>query len=86
MLFVDTWRHSMVAGRRLGNSQAQYLRENMETIDENVTKESGSTQEVLPNIWSLLTHWSRVTHICVGNLAIIGSDNGLSPGRRQAII
>ena len=33
-----------------------------------------------------LTHWSRVTHICVGNLTIIGSDNGLSPGRRQAII
>ena len=32
-----------------------------------------------------LTHWGRVTHICVGNLAIIGSDNGLSPGRRQAI-
>ena len=25
-------------------------------------------------------------HICVGNLIIIGSDNGLSPGRRQAII
>ena len=35
---------------------------------------------------TLLTHWSRVTHICVGNLAIIGTDNGLSPGRRQAII
>ena len=35
--------------------------------------------------WSLLTHWGRVTHICVGNLTIIGSDNGLSPGRRQAI-
>ena len=34
----------------------------------------------------LLTHWARVTHICVGNLAIIGSDNGLSPSRRQAII
>ena len=33
-----------------------------------------------------LTHWGRVTHICVDNLAIIGSDNGLSPGRRQAII
>ena len=27
-----------------------------------------------------------MTHICVGNLVIIGSDNGLSPGRRQAII
>ena len=32
------------------------------------------------------THWGRVTHICVGKLTIIGSDNGLSPGRRQAII
>ena len=27
-----------------------------------------------------------MTHICVGNLTIIGSDNGLSPHRRQAII
>ena len=34
----------------------------------------------------MLTHWGRVTHICVGNLTIIGSDNGLSPDRRQAII
>ena len=25
-------------------------------------------------------------HICVKKLALIGSDNGLSPGRRQAII
>ena len=35
---------------------------------------------------AMLTHWGGVTHICVGNLTIIGSDNGLSPGRRQAII
>ena len=35
---------------------------------------------------ALLTHWGRATHICVGRLTIIGSDNGLSPGRRQAII
>ena len=34
----------------------------------------------------VLTHWGRATHICVGKLTIIGSDNGLSPGRRQAII
>ena len=27
-----------------------------------------------------------MTHICVGKLTIIGSDNGLSPDRRQAII
>ena len=33
-----------------------------------------------------LTHWGRVTHICVSILTIIGSDIGLSPGRRQAII
>ena len=34
----------------------------------------------------MLTHWGRVTHICVGKLIIIGSDNGLSPGRRPVII
>ena len=33
-----------------------------------------------------LTHWGRVTHICVGKLTNIDSDNGLSPERRQAII
>ena len=27
-----------------------------------------------------------MTHICVSNLTIIGLDNGLSPGRRQALI
>ena len=37
---------------------------------------------------SALTHWGRETHtcICVGKLTIIGSDNGLSPSRRQAIV
>ena len=34
----------------------------------------------------MLIHWGQVTHICVNNLAIIGSDHGLSPGQRQAII
>ena len=29
-----------------------------------------------------LTHWGRVTHICVSELTTIGSDNGLSPDRR----
>ena len=37
-----------------------------------------------PSIY--LTHWGRVTHLCVGKLTSIASDNGLSPGRRQAII
>ena len=33
-----------------------------------------------------LTHWGRVTHIYVGILIIVGSDNVLSPDQRQAII
>ena len=33
-----------------------------------------------------LTHWGWVTQICVSKLTIIGSDDGLSIGRRQAII
>ena len=45
------------------------------------------TQHISNKYWTRpLTHWGRVTHICVGKLIIIGSDNGLSPGRRQAII
>ena len=39
-----------------------------------------------PKVFQHLTHWGRVTHICVNKLTIIGSDNGLSPDRRQAII
>ena len=38
------------------------------------------------SFWVTLTHWGRVTHICVSKVTIIVSDNGLSPGRRQAII
>ena len=33
-----------------------------------------------------LNHWGRVTHICVSELTIIGSNNGLLPERHQAII
>ena len=31
-------------------------------------------------------NWGRVTHICVSKQTSLGSDNSLSPGRRQAII
>ena len=34
---------------------------------------------------SAITHWGRVTHKCVSKPSILGSDNGLLPGRRQAI-
>ena len=47
------------------------------------------TAKVEHCVWTrflVLTHWGRLTHICVSKLTIIGSDNGLSPGRHQAII
>ena len=48
---------------------------------KNPNEQSGSHHH-----WCVLTHWGGVTHICVSKLTSIGSDNGLSPGRRQAII
>ena len=39
-----------------------------------------------PNDDPVLTHWGWVTHICVSKLIIIGTYNGLLPGRCQAII
>ena len=43
-------------------------------------------ESMMAFFYCTFTHWGRVTHICVSNLTIIVSDNGLSPGRRQAII
>ena len=40
----------------------------------------------MTDLSTVLTHCDQVMHICVGKLTIIGSANGLSPGRRQAII
>ena len=41
---------------------------------------------IAQRLFTNFIYWGRVTHICVGKLTIIGSDNGLSPGRRRAII
>ena len=38
------------------------------------------------NMMLLLTQWGWVMNICISKLTISGSDNGLSPGRGQAII
>ena len=40
----------------------------------------------LSSLQIALTHLGRVTHICIGNLIIIASDNGLSADQCQAII
>ena len=57
---------------------------------------TSSTSPLQSKVWTMLwwnrtvlcfsIHWGRMMHICVSKLTIIGSDNGLSPGRRQAII
>ena len=53
----------------------------------NHTKKIGMTPvQSMQLLQEKLTLWGRVTHICVGNLTISGSDNGLAPNRRQAII
>ena len=49
-------------------------------------KQTYSKLQLPHHIFFILTHWGRVTHICVSKLTTISSDNGLSPGRRQAII
>ena len=58
-----------------------------------VLTEYSSNRSTRINMWCAsrickisLTQWGQVTHICVSNLTTIGSDNGLSPGRHQAII
>ena len=42
-----------------------------------------TSTEILQNS---LTLWGRVMHICLSRITIIGSDNGLFPGRCQGII
>ena len=54
--------------------------------DLNFSVHSDASNAIFVENQSTLTHWGRVTHICVSDLTSIGSDNGLSPGRRQAII
>ena len=41
---------------------------------------------IYTNKMCYLTRWIRVTHICVSKQTRIGSNNGLSPSWRQAII
>ena len=67
---------------------SQYDKSSVRHMHLNQTRQKDNLMRIHP--WSshvtILTHWGRVTHICVSKLTIIGSDNGLSPGRRQAII
>ena len=61
-------------------------------IQGNVVRHQGTSHNLTTpyicrnDVSEKLTHWGRVTHICVSYLSIIGSDKGLASGRRQAII
>ena len=88
LLAVFLWRHIakeiIVPGNGLLPDGTKPLTEPMLTYHQRgYIQQRLISQQVF--IGNELTHWGRVTHICVGNLTIIGSDNGLSPGRRQAI-
>ena len=67
----------------------------MDKCQRKSLRESAASEWIIDNIkwWAcdetnmtFETGWGLVTHIYVSKLTIIGSDNGLSPGRRQAII
>ena len=64
-----------------GNSIANALE-----LPQSCTKPSNDHLSVFTAELPILTHWGRVMHICVGNLTIYGSDNGLLPDRHQSII
>ena len=66
-----------------GKSEKQFVQENVETAKKNM-KPRNSRNTV--GCDQKFTRWGRVMHICLSKLIIFGSDNGLSPSRRQAII
>ena len=77
--------------RPLWHLPQMYLKVHMK-LDPQLLLAKGITINILKTRGSLywnrlaLTHWGWVTYICNGNLTIIVSDNGLLPGRHQAII
>ena len=69
-------------------NKSYYLMMNGEqTLSKYIDNVNAAPTLIFDNVCiMILTHWGRVTHICVDNLTINGSNNGLSPGTRQAII
>ena len=78
----EAWRHNETMARLLKNIHTEYYVMFLFAyiLKYPVTLCNDCDED------AMLTHCDRVTHICVSKLTVIGSDNGLSPGRRQAII
>ena len=49
-------------------------------------RDGGAIRIIWNNVRGTLHPLKPIEADCVGNVTVIGSDNGLSPGRRQAII
>ena len=77
---IYAWTHGWV-----NNQDTDDLRFHWAHYDITVMGHAFEGWTKLYTMVDCLTHWGRVTHICVGKLTIIGSDNGLLPGWRQAI-
>ena len=87
----DPYRHKMLmdpVGQILTKFETSWLRGlypltfALAVINANVQRPLSDH----PSIDHGLTHWGTVTHIFVSTFSNIYSDNGLSPGRHQAII
>ena len=76
---LELWNGANNLDKGVINTLQQYIN----TFSRTMSARSRSDTMISIHV---LTHWGRVTQICVSKLTIIGSDNGLSPGRRQAII
>ena len=72
-LWYVPWINGLVNNREAGNLRAHRAHYDVIVM----------LRYVCHSMWN---HWGRVTQICVSKQLIIGSDNGLSPGRRQAVI
>ena len=83
------WTLFVLSLTHYGDIHVTVAQESLYLYHKVIHKSLYLTKILTPLSWCAkrhLTHWGRVTHICVGNLTIIGPDNSLSPSRRQAII
>ena len=88
IMYLKQFGHSSITGIGIETSKANmhYARNELKHFTMFWDTLAGEERRACRKIRFQLTHWGRVTHICVGKLTILGSDNGLSPRRRQAII
>ena len=82
LYFINTWKWIMLWW--IFFMRNQVVRHNNH-CNYNCERDTGIFRRIF-RLDSELTHWGQVTHICVSDLTIIGSDNGLSAARCQAII